>query len=85
MARDRLQSGLSLATLVVQTGVKGGTIHAANATLQAGKPLFTMLFKDEATNKHEKTLGNALLVTKGAKYIKGSDNIDEISESIRSK
>ena len=83
VARDRLQSGLSLATLVVQTGVKGGTMHAANATLKAGKPLFTMFFKDEATNKHEKTLGNALLATKGAKFIKGSDNIDEISESIK--
>jgi len=42
-----------------------------------------MLFKDEATNKNEKTLGNALLVEKGAKYIKGSDNIDKISESIK--
>lgn len=83
VARDRLQSGLSLATLVVQTGETGGTMHAANATLKAGKPLFTMRFKDEAANLHEKCLGNALLVKKGAKYIKGSDNIDEIAEIIK--
>ena len=83
VARDRLQSGLSLATLVVQTGEHGGTMHAATATLQAGKPLYTMLFKDDATNQNEKCLGNALLVKKGAKYIKGNDNIDEISNIVK--
>ena len=83
VARDRLQSGLSLATLVVQTGEHGGTMHAATATLQAGKPLYTILYKDNATNQHEKCLGNALLVKKGAKYIKGNDNFDEISDSVK--
>lgn len=83
VARDRLQSGLSLATLVVQTGENGGTMHAATATLQAGKPLYTMYFKNEATRQHEKCLGNELLVTKGAKYIKGDDNFDEICDSVK--
>lgn len=83
VARDRLQSGLAKATLVIQTGENGGTMHAATATLQARKPLYTVLFKDDATNKQEKCLGNALLVKKGAKYIKGSDNIAEISDSIK--
>lgn len=83
VARDRLQSGLAKATLVIQTGENGGTMHAATATLQARKPLYTMLFKDDATNKQEKCLGNALLVKKGAKYIKGSDNIAEIGDSIK--
>lgn len=83
VARDRLQSGLSLATLVVQTGEHGGTMHAATATLQAGKPLYTILFKDDTTNQHEKCLGNALLVKQGAKYIKGNDDFDEISDSVK--
>ena len=85
VARDRLQSGLSYATLVVQTGEHGGTMHAATATLQARKPLYAMLFKDEATNQNEKCLGNALLVKKGAKYIKGNDNFDEISNIIKNR
>ena len=76
VARDRLQSGLSLATLVVQTGEHGGTMHAATATLQAGKPLYTIYFKDENTRQHEKCLGNALLVKQDAKYIKGDDNLN---------
>ena len=83
VARDRLQAGLASATLIIQTGVKGGTMHAANATLMANKDLFVMQFKDEVTNNHEKCLGNAYLIKKGAKYIKGSDNIDSISENIK--
>lgn len=83
VARDRLQAGLALATLVVQTGEHGGTMHAATATLKARKPLYTMLFKDDSTNQHEKCLGNALLVKQGAKYIKGDDNFDEISDYVK--
>ena len=83
VARDRLQSGLALATLVVQTGENGGTMHAAKATLQAKKPLYAMLFKDDSVNQHEMCLGNALLVKQGAKFIRGNDNFDEISDSIK--
>lgn len=83
VARDRLQAGLSMATIVIQTGEKGGTMHAANTTLKAGKPLYTIYYQDEETREHEKTRGNALLVSKGAKYIKGSDNLDEISDIIK--
>ena len=83
VARDRLQSGLSLATLVVMTGVKGGTMHAANTTLKAGKLLMAMKFKDEKTNLHEKCLGNADLVRRGGIFISGKSNIDDISDSIK--
>lgn len=83
VARDRLQAGLSLATLVIQTGEKGGTMHAAMTTLKASKPLYVVKFKDDATNNQEKSLGNAYLVKHGATYIKGSDKLDVISESIK--
>jgi DNA processing protein len=73
VARDRLQAGMSLGTLVIQTGVNGGTMHAANTTLRAQKPLFTVKFQYQEQNEHEKSLGNALLVKKGAKYISGND------------
>lgn len=83
VARDRLQAGLAMATLVIQTGKKGGTMHAALTTLKANKPLYTVRFKDDATNNHEKCLGNAFLVKRGANYINRSDNLDEISEKIK--
>lgn len=82
VARDRLQAGLSLATLVVQTGIRGGTMHAAKMTLLAGKPLYAMKFKNDATNNHEKCFGNSFLVSKGAKFISGSDDIDKICQQI---
>lgn len=85
VARDRLQAGLSLATLVVQTGIKGGTMHAANTTLKSRKPLYTMYYKNPETNNDEKCLGNALLVEKGATYIKGGDDIDAIAEHIKTQ
>lgn len=82
VARDRLQSGLSKATIVVMTGIKGGTMHAATATLKANKPLYVMHFKSEETNQHEKCLGNAYLVKQGARYISGGDNLEEVSMQI---
>lgn len=85
VARDRLQAALAMATLVVQTGVKGGTMHAAMATLKSHKPLYVMRFKDDATNRHEKCQGNAYLVEKGAMYICGNDNFDSISDYIKKK
>lgn len=84
VARDRLQAGLSLATIVIQTGINGGTMHAANTTLKANKPLFVMKFKDDATNNQTQCLGNTLLVNQGAKYISGRDNIDEICQQLLS-
>ena len=85
VARDRLQASLADATVVVHTGIKGGTMHAANITLKAGKPLFVMRFKGEATNRHERCLGNALLVEKGARYISGGDDLDQSAQEIRER
>lgn len=64
VARDRLQAGLACATIVVQTGEKGGTMHAVTATLAAGKPLFAVEYKNEVDVKHEKVQGNIQLVKK---------------------
>lgn len=85
VARDRLQSGMAQATLVIQTGKIGGTMHAAKATLASNKPLYVMQFKNEETNRHEKCLGNAELHKEGAIFIKGSDNLDEICNKIKNR
>ncbi|HVA44121.1 MAG TPA: DNA-processing protein DprA [Acidimicrobiales bacterium] len=39
VARDRLQSALSLATVVVQTDLRSGTLHTARFTVGQGRPL----------------------------------------------
>ena len=68
---------------VMQTGIKGGTMHAAMSCVNAGKPLFVIKYADDKTDSDEKTLGNHMLVHKhGATYIKGSDNLDDIARAI---
>lgn len=40
VARNRLQSALSLALLVGQTGTKGGTLHTVRFAAEQGRPVF---------------------------------------------
>ncbi len=82
--RDRLQAGLAQATLVIQTGEHGGTMHAANATLAAGKPLFVVKYKSDRLMSSEKVRGNMCLADRGATYLT-AENADRAIESILSK
>ncbi len=67
--RDRLQAGLANATLVVQTGTSGGTMHAVNATVLSKKPLFVVDYRNP---QGEKTEGNEFLKReKGAIGLRG--------------
>lgn len=68
-ARDYLQAGLSNATLVVQTGVCGGTMHAVHATQRANKPLMVVAYRDDQGEKGE---GNSLLISQGAFALRAS-------------
>lgn len=83
VARDRLQSGLTKATLVIQTGITGGTMHAVHSTLAAKKPLYVVKYQDIATLSDEKTAGNEYLAQRDAKYISENDNIAKIAEKIK--
>lgn len=77
VARDRLQAGLSLATIVVQTGIKGGTMHAVNATLAAQKPLFAVEYKNPVDYNNEKVQGNMMLIQEKGAYPLRSSEIDQ--------
>jgi DNA processing protein len=86
VARDRLQAGMSLATLVVHTGIQGGTMHAVNTTIVENKPVYVVKFQNRQLHNNEKVQGNDYLVEKkGAKYISGADNIDDIVKTIITK
>ena len=69
VSRDRIQAALGNATLVIQTSINGGTMHAANATLAAGKPLFVVDYKD---NSADVVQGNLALKSSGAREISSS-------------
>ena len=83
VARDRLQAGLSYATIAIQTGIKGGTMHAVRTTLQAHKPLFMVKFKSAEDNNHEKVQGNNQLISEGKAFPLGSETLTEAIERAR--
>lgn len=74
VARDRLQAGLSKATIVVQTGETGGTMHAVNATIASKKPLFAVEYRNQLDLVHEKVQGNIMLIRdKGAVALRSNE------------
>ncbi|SIQ72066.1 DNA-processing protein DprA [Marinobacterium stanieri] len=61
--RDRIQAGLSMATFLVQTDIKGGSLHASKAALKYGRRLIVInpTPKDIA-NKEPKIEGNLKII-----------------------
>lgn len=80
ISRDRLQAGLSYATLVVQTGENGGTMHAVNATLASKKPLYAIKYNHDADLQHQKVQGNIKLLKEGKAMPFNTQNLSENME-----
>jgi DNA processing protein len=80
--RDRLQAGLSTATIVIQTGIKGGTMHAVNATLNSRKILAAVKYK--ANLDFDKIIGNNTLIKNNQAFPLTSDNYLDLIEMIMS-
>ncbi|WP_293738469.1 DNA-processing protein DprA [uncultured Parasutterella sp.] len=68
--RDRLQSALALATVVVETEIEGGSFHAARACLKANKRLFTI---DGPYSPANCSAGSKELVKEGGKLLSVND------------
>lgn len=60
--RDRLQAGLAIATIVIQTGEKGGTMHAVKTTIDNRKFLAAVKYKDSNIMSAECVQGNTMLI-----------------------
>lgn len=74
--RDRLQAGLSDATIVIQTGIKGGTMHAVNATIESKKFLAAVKYKNVYADVID---GNEMLIRQGKAFALTSENLEEFS------
>jgi DNA processing protein len=62
--RDRLQSGISDAVLVVETDVKGGTMHTVKFSIEQQRWL-AALSHPKGYEQYSKTLGNRQLIQEG--------------------
>lgn len=59
--RDRIQAGLSLGTIVIETDIKGGTMHTVNYTLENDRILGCVDFLDDS-GKFLNNEGNKMLI-----------------------
>lgn len=82
--RDRIQSGISIASLIIESGVPGGSIVQAKYTHQQKRKLYTIVKDPESHSSQE-------LNTIGAEYIINNysaipiKNISELETSILSQ
>lgn len=76
--RDRIQAGLSNSTVVIETGIKGGTMHAVNTTLELGRHLFCVEHP-ERYKQEDKVQGNIKLIQDGlAKPLGTKDDLENL-------
>lgn len=75
--RNRIQSGLSICSIVVESGETGGAIHQATFTRDQGRSVLVVCPKDEAQHPNFKYAGaRRLMETHGAHPISGTGALD---------
>lgn len=80
--RDRLQSGISDGVIVIETAVKGGTMHTVEFCIKQDKILACYKPPEEFNGKN--TEGNIKLLEEGKAWGIGSkDDIDKYLEAVR--
>ncbi|WP_342329895.1 DNA-processing protein DprA [Pedobacter sp. FW305-3-2-15-E-R2A2] len=74
--RDRIQAGLSDGVIVIETGIKGGTMHAVSAAKKMGMPIACLTGHPSHMSDFDKIKGNAYLIDSGASSLGSSDQIN---------
>ncbi len=68
--RDRIQAALSSSVFLVQTGLKGGSLHASKAILDYQRYLVVLgQSRTDTDQKSEKCLGNLAIINNDFSYI----------------
>ncbi|MFA4868102.1 MAG: DNA-processing protein DprA [Pedobacter sp.] len=74
--RDRIQSGLSDGLIVIETGLKGGTMHAVAAAKKMDMPIACLTGHPKHMRDFDKIKGNDFLIEGGASSLGNSDQIN---------
>jgi DNA processing protein len=81
--RDRLQSGLSLGVIVIETDVKGGTMHTVRHAIEQSRPI-AAVSHPEKMKSEPKAQGNRLLVAEGhATALEAKKDVFDFTDSLR--
>jgi len=82
--RDRLQSAMSSGVLVIETGIKGGSMHTVGYAEKQNKKIACLYQDDESWLKEECTKGNQNLIkNKNAYAINDYDDFHEFIKSCK--
>lgn len=82
--RDRIQAGLSLGVIVIETDIKGGTMHTVKYCLENNRILASVNFPIEYL-KESKRQGNQLLIKEGkAIPIYNKDDVENLLKQLQS-
>jgi|TARA_B100000315_G_C14470291_1_gene537987 DNA processing protein len=79
--RDRLQSGLSNAVVVVETGVGGGSMHTVGFCKEQRRKLACVSPPDKNADA-QFAEGHRMLISKGAKSLRNKGDVSELVGSI---
>lgn len=79
--RDRLQAGLAQATIVIQCGLKSGTMHAARTTMNNNRILACVRYKEDSVRTSENVVGNEYLIRMGAYPLRIAGELCSMIES----
>ena len=71
--RNRLISGLSDGVLVIEAGVKSGSLNTVSHALEQGKDIFVIPPTDIFNNRYK---GQSLLISDGAQTVTSPDEIN---------
>lgn len=84
--RDRLQSYLSDCLCIVQTDIKGGTMHAVKVAYDTGKKIAVIYPEMEEFIKHNKSRGNEFIIdTMNGFQIENLESLNILYQSIIKK
>lgn len=78
MARNRLQSGLARAIIVIESGERGGAIQTAKNAQHQGRLVYAVRWPQP----DEKRTGNAQLLARGAQPIDGPEQVPAVVETL---
>lgn len=78
VARDRIQSGLSSAVIIIQTEIKGGAMHTANYARSQGR----IVFCPDPDIQDLKHYGGIIKLLEGGKAIRFSGKTEEVIRTV---
>ena len=83
MQRDQWQAALSDGVIVVETGIKGGTMHTVSFAKKFQREIGCFYSKDRDWQCATSTQGNQLLLNEGKRSIENTETLSEFLQNLK--